>query len=153
MAVQTSISAAPAVGLAGQMASTEGAEYTSKLAEETIAPGLCVNPGDTNPENTCRLTDGANDVDGTEHFLLGIAVLDPYRESADYVDGESVRIVTKGDVLVTVTTNTSVVGGAVFCVVASGAIDGTTGTAIPGAKFLTAAAAGELAIVRLNGNV
>lgn len=153
MAVQTSVSAAPADGLAGQMASTEGAEFTSRLAEETIAPGLFVNPGDTNPDTTCRLPDTADDVDGTDHTLLGIAVLDPYRTSADYTDGESVRICTKGEVFVTVTAAASLAGGKVYVVHTTGAVRGTSdagATVLPNATFKTATSAGEVGVIQLN---
>lgn len=154
MAVQTSVSASPADGLAGQMATTEGAEFTSRLAEETIAPGLFVNPGDTNPNTTCRLPDTANDVNGTEHTLLGIAVLDPYRTSASYTDGESVRICTKGEVFVTVNTAASLAGGKVYVVHASGAVRGTadaSATVLPNAVFKTATSAGAVGVIKLLG--
>jgi hypothetical protein len=120
------------------MATTEGAKFTSKLAEEAIAEGLVVVPGDTNPATTCRLSDEAGEINGTIHTAWGISVLDPYRTASAYADGEEVLICTEGEIWVNVVTNASLVGGAVFCVVASGTIDGTTGTAIPGAKFLTA---------------
>ena len=141
MAVQTSISSGPAVGLAGQMATTEGASFTSRLAEETIAPGLFVNPGDTNPDTTCRLPDTANDIDGTEHTLLGVSVLDAYRDSADYTDGESVRICTQGELFINVTVAASLSNGDVYVVEVGGTVRGTadaSATLIQGAKFLTA---------------
>lgn len=141
MAVQTSISSAPADGLAGQMATTEGAAFTSRLAEEAIAPGIFVCPGATNPETTCRLPDSADDVDGTAHTLIGVTALDPYRTAANYADGDAVRIVTKGEVFVTVTAAASLVGGNVYVVHTTGAVRGTAdagATLITGAKFLTA---------------
>ena len=141
MAVQTSISSGPAVGLAGQLATTEGAEFTSRLAEETIAPGLFVVPGDTNPETTCALPDAAGEIDGTAHTPVGVAVLDPYRESADYTDGASIRILTKGEMYVNVTAAASLVGGKVYVVHTTGAVRGTTdagATVLPNAVFLTA---------------
>lgn len=152
MAVQTSISASPAVGLAGQVASTEGAEFTSRLAEETIAPGLVVCPGDTNPETTCALPDSADDIDGTAHTPVGVAVLDPYRTSASYTDGEAVRVMTKGELFVNVTAAASLVGGKVYVVFTTGAVRGTAdagATVLPNAVFLTAGTGVQK--VRLNG--
>lgn len=154
MAVQTSVSAAPAIGLAGQVASSTGAEFTSRLAEETIAPGLLVVPGDTNPESTCALPDAAGEIDGTTHTPVGFAVLDPYRTSADYTDGESVRIMTRGELFVTVTVAASLVGGKVYVVHATGAVRGTadaSATVLPNATFKTATSAGSVGIIQLNG--
>ena len=141
MAVQTTVSLAPADGLAGQMATTEGAAFTSRLAEETIAPGLFVVPGDTNPETTCALPDLVGEVDGTAHTPVGVAVLDPYRTSADYVDGDAVRICTQGEMFVNVTAAASLVGGGVYVVFTTGAVRGTAdagATLLPNAVFLTA---------------
>ena len=141
MAVQTTVSLAPADGLAGQMATTEGAAFTSRLAEETIAPGLFVVPGDTNPETTCALPDLVGEVDGTVHSPVGVAVLDPYRTSADYVDGDAVRICTQGEMFVNVTAAASLVGGPVYVVFTTGAVRGTAdagATLLPNAVFLTA---------------
>lgn len=152
MAVQTTINQSPAVGLVGQMASSEGAAFTSRLAEETIAPGLVVAPGDTNPETTCALPDSAVDLDGTDHSAVGIAVLDPYRESADYTDGESVRICVQGEMFVNVTAAASLVGGGVYVVFTTGAVRGTAdagATLIPNAVFLTAGTGVQK--IKLNG--
>jgi hypothetical protein len=136
MAVQTSISAAPAIGLKGQMATTEGAEFTSKLALEAIVPGdVVIHAGD----NTCELPDVTGEV--TAGTAAGIAVLDPYRTSADYADGEAVRICTKGEILVDVTVAGSTVGGPVYVIFTTGKIRGTSdagAVALPNAVFLTA---------------
>lgn len=136
MAVQTSISQSPAVGLKGQMATTEGAEFTSKLALEAIVPGDFVI---LNGENTCELPDVTGEVTGG--VALGFAVLDPYRTSADYADGEAVRICTKGEIFVDVTVAASTVGGPVYVIHATGKVRGTadaSATALPNAIFLTA---------------
>lgn len=141
MAVQTTIDQTPADGLAGQMATTEGAEFTSRLAVEAISPGFVLVPGDTNPETTAKLPDAATEIDGTAHTAVGIAVLDPYRTSADYADGDAVRICTKGEMWINVTAAASLVGGPVFVVHTTGAVRGTTdvgATQLPNAVFLTA---------------
>ncbi len=141
MAVQTSVSSAPAVGLVGQMASTEGAEFTSRLSEEAISPGAPVCPGDTLGEVTCRLVDGANDIDGTEHQLIGIAVLDPYRTAKEYADGDTVLIMTKGEMFVTVSTAASLINGDVYVLEAGTGFRGTadaTATLVTNAVFVTA---------------
>jgi hypothetical protein len=131
------------------MASSEGASFSSRQAEETIAPGLVVTPGDTNPATTCALPDSAADLDGTDHMAIGVAVLDPYRLSADYVDGDAVRICVKGDVWVNVATNAAKAGGPVYVTATTGAVDGTTGTQLHNAVFLDAGTG--LVRVRLNG--
>jgi hypothetical protein len=136
------------------MATTEGAEFTSRLAEETIAPGLFVCPGDTNPSTTCALPDSANDVDGTDHTPIGVAILDPYRTSASYTDGEAVRICTKGEVFVTVTAANSLAGGKVYLVHTTGAVRGTAdagATVLPNAVFKTATASGSVGVIKLLG--
>lgn len=145
MAVQTSINVAPADGLAGQMATSEGANYSSRQADETIAPGLLVVP---TGDNTCALPDAAGEVDGTTTFSLGIAVLDPYRVSADYTEDEHVRICVKGDIFVTVAG--AAVAGAALEVDPLTGIPTVGGTIVPGATFLTSGT-DTLVAVRLNG--
>ena len=141
MAVQTSVSSAPAVGLVGQMASTEGAEFTSRLSEEAIGQGIAVCPGDTLGEVTCRLPDDAGDLNGTQHQLIGFTVLDPYRTAAAYADGDTVLIMSKGEMFVSVTAAASLIGGDVYVVHTTGAVRGTAdggATLVTNAVFVTA---------------
>jgi len=132
------------------MATTEGASFTSRLAEEAIAPGICVTPGDTNPTTTVRLPDAADDINGALHFPIGVSVLDAYRDSANYADGDNVRICVKGDIFVYVTEAVKA-NGPVFVTATTGAFSGTTGVQLYNAAFLDASSGAEVVRVRLNG--
>jgi len=134
MAVQTSVTAAPTVGLNGQVASTSGAEFASRLCEGAVPVAALVVKGTADTQ--ARVPGAATEFDGTGGSALGLAVLDPFRTSAAWTDEEAMKIITRGEIFVSLV-NASVAGTDVFVGAATGVLDGTTGTKLPNAVFTT----------------
>lgn len=130
---QTSVFANPAVGQEGQLASSAGFKIGSRDANGAVPVGFCVV---VESDTECRVPAVTAEVsDGT---VLGISMLEPTRETANYADGESVSIVTAGDVWVN-TATAATAGGAVYVVHATGAIRGTadaSATVLPNAWLI-----------------
>ena len=153
---QTSVTVFPAVGQAGQLVSNDGAEVISRIAAEEITPGHVVVQG---AEGTCTRPDATGEVTGGS--VLGIALLDPKRASANYTAGEAVPIVRVGTVYVT-TESSATLNAEPFVrfVAGAGEVEGAVrhnadtsdAVALPGAFFDSAAASTGLVKVRLTGN-
>ena len=132
---QTTITANPAVGQEGQLATSAPFSLSSRVSAGAVPVGFLVVQGATSAE--CTVPGVTGDVTGGS--ALGIAKLDASRSTAAYADNEQVTIVTAGEVWVNATT-AATAGGVVYVVHATGAIRGTadaSATALPNATFLT----------------
>lgn len=85
--------------------------------------------------------------------FVGISVRDVAvgAEKTLYEQYKNAAYLTRGQIWVTVV-SAVVAGAAVKYDTTTGAIDDSTGTTIPGARFVTSAGAGELALVELLAN-
>jgi hypothetical protein len=85
--------------------------------------------------------------------FVGITVRDVAvgAEGTKYNQYVNAGFLTRGQIWVTVV-SAVVAGAAVHYDTSTGALDDSTGTAIPGARFVTSAGAGELALVELLAN-
>lgn len=154
---QTAIQANPSVGQAGSLASALGYKVVSKVAAEAITPGVFVVLT-ADDEHTCELPDATGEVTGGRG--LGVALLDPTRETAAYAAGDVVSILTAGEIFVLVE-DSAVAGAAPFVRFADAATtlgtfrsdaDTADAVALPNAVWAsTQASAAGLAVVRLGG--
>ena len=156
---QTSYTDLPAIGQEGQVFDSTAHESISKTADVAIPVAVGVTQGAA--DGTCKLpAPGDADANGDMH-LLGIAMLDQHRDNSaqDYAAGDSVTLIRHGRVLVLVEDAVSA-GGTVFVrhtVATTEQIgdfrsdaDGTNADPVLGAKFVTSAGAGELAVIELD---
>jgi hypothetical protein len=154
MPVQTSYSAAPAIGYAGQIADSSVTNVISRIANESIVAGRFVV---RQAEGKCKLPAAAADI--TSGLALGVAMYDSSREPEAYASGDQVPVVRKGPVYVTVEAGVTE-GGAVYVrhtadasLTTIGGFAPAAGTGLsllPGARFASTALIGALAVVELN---
>ena len=137
---------------AGEIANTVTCDVDSYICETAagIGFGLAVQQGTA--ANECALGVAAN-------TFIGITVKDPTRGPEDddeYDQGSHVNVLYRGDIWVEVT-HAVTVGGDVTAATTTGGLSseaaGATQIAISGARWMTAAAANGLAIVRLSGEL
>lgn len=143
---QTTITAAPGLGVVGTFASaTNAPNHTrSAIAAETIPVGAFVTT--TAAATTCELPDAAGEVDGGRG--LGVAMR-PASGATSYAAGETVTIGYSGEIWVAPVTAVAAGAAALVAVTGTGLFDDTTGEALPNAVFTSAGTA--LAKVWLNG--
>ena len=133
-------SAEQAVGYAGMKADSTVDVIDSYAAEEAIEAGVPVMRG-TDPL-TVALADDADKV-------IGISVhTHKINETPYYPVGYAVPVCTFGDVWVAVAADVTA-GDGVYIDEATGEFTDSTGDAVAGMTYLTSAAAGELAVVRV----
>lgn len=153
---QTSIQANPDAGQAGALASALDYVVISRVAAEAIVPG-CFVVLTADDETTCELPDAAGEAPGPRG--LGVALLDPTRESANYAAGDVVSILSVGEVWVN-TEDSSTAGETAFVRHTDAATtlgtfrsDADTSDAddVIGATFMTTRATAGLCKVRLHG--
>ena len=152
---QTSVSSAPARGYAGQRADSGIKHDDSFAAEGTIVAGQPVLRG-TDPQTQVIAIADSDTVDGST--LAGFALLDtsrPFDATAPIADDDSVAVRRQGRIYVQVS---DAVSAGDPCYVGNltaqlGDIEGAAGTGlvlVSGARFVTSAASGEVAILELN---
>lgn len=168
MAVQTAVTYLPALAIPGEV---KGDEYASRTlaAEVVIQNGLMVSIT-TGGDNRCKLPTAAADLSGAN--VLGIARSNVVRDSSfpvpttagQYQIGDSVEVIYRGLVWATVE-NAVAPGDPVYvrhtprlANIQRGSFRNDADTAayvdyaalITGARFLTTATAGSIALVDLN---
>ena len=153
--------------LDGQIADTSTCDVDSRIAEGAIAFGRAVQagtahtPGDRSSQSRDTVTQGITDADS----FRGIALIDqrvPATAGENYPSGEVASVIWRGDVAVKVSAAVAAGDDVVVAVAASGAgaaaeeigqlsskAAANTHIAIPRARFITAAAAQGIAVVRL----
>ena len=107
---QTAMTLNPAIGQEGTFANSFGNRTISRVAEETIHPGACVVVT-ADDDSTCELPDATGEITGGR--VLGIAMLDHKRTTANYSAGDTVTIMVEGEIWVT-TEDSSTAGEARF---------------------------------------
>jgi hypothetical protein len=133
-------------GMEGTMLGQENASYTAETPEG-IPFGVVVGQGAD--ARGCVLGAGAD--------YLGVTVRDvtltqaPKADPEVYGQYQNVAVKRRGDIWVKVGSDVAV-GAAASFNAATGVI-GSAGTAIPGSRFLTAAATEELALLQLTGQI
>lgn len=151
---QTSISD-PAIGYAGQNAEPGFPGYSrSAVAEgsDAFTIGQPVLRG-TDPETQVLPITNSDTVDETT--LAGILILETSRDANPPVEYDTVRVMRKGVFYMPVTA-TVVAGNPVYVgnlTAQLNDVDDATGTglvALPGARFLSSATAGNLALVQID---
>lgn len=157
MAVQTVYNDTQPAAVAGHRATMIDATILSRTVETAAVPfGRAVKQGTA--DKGCALFGSGDTV------VLGIALLDRGASGLTVTDGqvtgatedafgvgESARVITKGDVWVTVAANV-VAGNSVFVRPSNGDFQPTSANSavqIVGARFDTSASSGGLAVVRL----
>lgn len=148
---QTSIQANPDAGQAGSLASALGYRTVSKVAAEAITPGRFVVLT-ADDEHTCELPDATGEVNSGR--ALGVALLDPTRETAAYAAGDVVTILVEGEIWVVpdaavtagARANVSYAGAGLFHATGGAGDDIATG-----AVYTSTTASAVLAKVRLEG--
>ena len=154
-ASQTSFTEDHGNGIAGQVADGTTFDADSMVAMTTNGIGFGV---------ACKIhNDGTNDVAGhcdlgiASNKFVGISIIDPTRDPADgdeYPKGGHATVMWRGTAWVKVSAAVAV-GDDVTAATTTGALSsataGATQIAIADARFLTAAAANGLALVRLYG--
>lgn len=158
---QTTMTANPAIGQAGTFANNVGTATIQRVAAETIAPGTYVVVT-ADDDSTCEYPDATGEVAGTATAArgLGIAMLDHKRTTAAYSAGDTVTIMTVGEIWVA-TEDSSTAGERPFVRFADAATtlgtfrsdaDTADAVALPGSVWVsTQGTAGGLAIVKLGG--
>jgi len=132
---QTTITADPAVAVAGTFATGTSTPLNTRSAEaaETINVGAFVVQ--TAGGTTCELPDAATEVNGGRG--LGIAMR-PASGATTYAAGETVTIGHTGEIWVAPVTAVAAGAPALVAVTGTGAFDDTTGEALPNAVFTSA---------------
>ncbi|BBO74407.1 hypothetical protein DSCW_18240 [Desulfosarcina widdelii] len=156
--MQTEVRSSMAVGLAGQIADIGPSDIITYTNEhgDTVPFGVFVTKG--SGEGLAVLPDATGEVTG----LVGLGVVvrsHTQPQDEGYADGDVMPVIKKGRVWVPVEDEVTAESAAFVRFVAGageqlGAFrsdaDGTDAVALPNAKFVTDAAAGELALLDLN---
>jgi hypothetical protein len=158
---QSSMTANPAIGQAGTFANNVDTTTIQRVANGTIPPGTYVVIT-ADDDSTCENPDTSAEVagDATTARGLGIAMLDHKRTTANYSAGDTVTIMTYGEIWVATETS-STAGLRPFVRFTAGGeqiggfrhdADTNEAVALPGAVWLsTQGSAAGLAIVKLGG--
>jgi len=143
---QTTITASPAAGVVGTFANATASPQNTRsaIAAETIPVGAFVVV--TAGAETCELPDAANEVNGGRG--LGIAMR-PASGATSYSSGEEVTIGHTGEIWVDPVTSVAAGAAVLVAITGTGALDDTTGEALPNAVFTSAGA--DLVKVWLSG--
>lgn len=153
MAVQTNYSAVMAAAYAGMIASTEPNELISRNVETAAGIGFAVPVIQGAADNGCDLVSAAVDA------VIGITVRDQSVTGDKFEQYDSALLMRKGPIWVTVTDAGGVAAGDdVWVKVADGTFSnadaGASGSIkLPGCRWETSAANGELALLRVNLDV
>lgn len=139
-AYQTTYTAAPAAGYAGMVAdATDNTILSKRITNGAVGFGLVVSRGSA---------DGTSRLGGT--IYDGITVADKADGEAAYAVDEIAGVMVKGTIWVTASTNVTPADAPTFTL-ATGVIGASLVTAIPNARFLTTATAGNLVQLQLLG--
>ena len=156
--MQTSVNDYRDKGLAGQLADIGNHDVITRANAygDTIPFGVFVTKGAN--EGEAVLPDATGEVTGLVGLgVVGRSNMQPQGEG--YADGDPMPIIKKGRVWVPVEDAVTAESAAFVRFVAAGAeqlgafrsdADGTDAVALPGAKFVTDAIAGELALLDIN---
>lgn len=91
---QTTIQVDPTKGQAGSLASALDYVVVSRVAESVVVPGRFVVQGTADNQCTQTLTIGL----ALGGLGIGVALLDPTRESANYAIGDVVSVLVTGEI-------------------------------------------------------
>ena len=153
MAVQTNYSASMAAAYAGMIASTEPNELISRNVETAAGIGFAVPVIQGTKDNDCDVVSAAAD------DVIGITVRDQSVTADKFAQTESALLMRKGPLWVPVAAAGGVsAGDDVWVTVADGTFTnadaGSSGSIkLPGCRWETSAANGELAQIRVNLDV
>ncbi len=139
-AYQTTYISAPVAGYAGMVAdATDNTILSKRITNTAVAFGLAVSRGSA---------DGTSRLGGT--IYDGISIADKADPEAAYAIDDIAGVMVKGTIWVTASNNVTPADPPTFTL-ATGVIGAGLVTAIPNARFLTTATAGNLVQLQLLG--